>query len=580
MRAFSSLVALAVVVATAAPRPAAADWPPSGRGICTAAATQQHPAITTDGAAGAIVTWQDFRFPRVNVFAEHVLASGVLDAGWPLNGRALLTDPVAMETAAGGQTAPAIVSDGAGGAIVAWQDLRTEANDIDLFAQHILASGAVDPAWPANGAALVQTVGNQQTFVLVADGAGGAFVAWVDGRAGIAATDIFAQHVLVSGVVDPRWPVNGLAVCAAAGAQAFPAIAADGAGGAIVTWQDPRSAATGFDVYAARILDSGANAPGWPVDGRVVCGATGDQGRPTIAPDGAHGAIVAWSDSRVVATSHIFAQHVLGSGTVDPVWPVDGRGVSGSGTIESRPLAVADGAGGAIVNWQGLNVHLNMYAQHVLNTGVVDPAWAPGGQLLNDGLHDATFADIVGDGEGGAVVVWDESGHVLAQRVLFTGDIDPAYPAAGRPLVDLPTNQGDPALVATGSGGAIAAWGDARGVDGDIFAMQVLLATPADVPPPGPGMESIAFALPGPVPARAPLTLHFTLPRAAEVRLAIYDVTGRLVRGLAAGIEPAGEHNVPWDLRDRNGTPVTAGLYFVRLEAGGQALTRRVATLE
>ena len=47
-----------------------------------------------------------------------------------------------------------------------------------------------------------------------------------------------------------------------------------------------------------------------------------------------------------------------------------------------------------------------------------------------------------------------------------------------------------------------------------------------------------------------------------------------------SGIEPAGEHNVAWDLRDRNGTPVTAGLYFVRLEAGGLALTRRVATLE
>src|SRR5262245_25902449 len=118
------LVLAAAVLGGAAGR-ASADWPPCGRAATDAAGSQVHPAITDDGANGAIVVWQDDRFRRVNLFAQHVLANGEVDAAWPLFGRALLADPNTLETsAAGGQFAPVIVSDGAGGAIVAWQDLR------------------------------------------------------------------------------------------------------------------------------------------------------------------------------------------------------------------------------------------------------------------------------------------------------------------------------------------------------------------------------------------------------------------------------------------------------------------------
>src|SRR5262249_59080971 len=93
-----------------APRPGLAAWPASGRALTTAAGIQQHPAITTDGAGGAIVVWQDLRGPKVNVFARHVLASGELDAAWPAEGRALLTDPATLAADAD-QESPAIVSD-------------------------------------------------------------------------------------------------------------------------------------------------------------------------------------------------------------------------------------------------------------------------------------------------------------------------------------------------------------------------------------------------------------------------------------------------------------------------------------
>ena len=92
---FASLL-LVCVALSGATRVASAEWPPCGRGISTAPATQTHATITTEGADGAIVTWQDSRFARVNIFAQHVLASGEVDGAWPVDGRALLNDPPAI----------------------------------------------------------------------------------------------------------------------------------------------------------------------------------------------------------------------------------------------------------------------------------------------------------------------------------------------------------------------------------------------------------------------------------------------------------------------------------------------------
>jgi len=63
-------------------------------------------------------------------------------------------------------------------------------------------------------------------------------------------------------------------------------IASDGAGGAIITWSDLRSG-TDSDIYAQHVLASGLVDPGWPVDGRAICTAAGDQSSPAIVSDGA-----------------------------------------------------------------------------------------------------------------------------------------------------------------------------------------------------------------------------------------------------------------------------------------------------
>ena len=62
--------------------------------------------------------------------------------------------------------------------------------------------------------------------------------------------------------------------------------------------------------------------------------------------------------------------------------------------------------------------------------------------------------------------------------------------------------------------------------------------------------------------------------------IALYDMEGRRVRAVSAGQMAAGEHQLPFDPRDSGGLRISSGLYFVRLETGGQALVRRLAIVE
>ncbi len=578
---FLLVLAAAVVCMMATSRGASAAFPDNGRAVCFDAATQQNSAIATDGAGGAIIAWQDLRTNPGVIAVHHVLATGDVDPTWLHNGRAVLRFPLVNPD--GGQFLPVIVSDGAGGAIVAWMDLRSAASRVDLYAQHVLSDGRLDDTWPGTGVALTTALGDQSNPRMTSDGAGGAIVTWIDTRPGSNGLDVYAQHVLATGVVDPLWPVDGFPVATAADAQHFPVITSDGSGGAVIAWFDSRVAPTEQDIFAQRILNNGTIAPGWPVNGRAICTADFGQSFPTIASDGADGAIIAWSDGRNQFNTRIFAQHVLGSGNVDPAWPLDGRSISGAATFESRALAVSDGAGGAVVTWQGFTDHPadveNLFAQHIQANGIVDPAWPAGGQTLSFRQKIQNRADIASDGAGGAIVAWDEnSKDIFAQHVMANGTLDPAFPADGRALANLPSQQSDVAIVNAGVGGAIVSWTDDRNGNADIFATQVLDAHPTGVPVPTP--PSITFAPAFPNPARGSTTLRFVLPREAQVHVAIYDVAGRRVRELASGARPAGEQTLAWDMRDEAGREVSSGIYFARLEADRQALTQKLVKVK
>jgi hypothetical protein len=63
---------------------------------------------------------------------------------------------------------------------------------------------------------------------------------------------------------------------------------------------------------------------------------------------------------------------------------------------------------------------------------------------------------------------------------------------------------------------------------------------------------------------------------AAPATVALYDVTGRLVRTIARGEYGVGYQAVGWDGRDERGRPVAAGVYFLRTTSAGESRVLKV----
>jgi len=83
-----------------------------------------------------------------------------------------------------------------------------------------------------------------------------------------------------------------------------------------------------------------------------------------------------------------------------------------------------------------------------------------------------------------------------------------------------------------------------------------------------------------PNPFNPVTTIRFDLPGKERVRLAIYDCAGREIVPLLDGECEAGMHEVSWDGRDARGAAVGTGIYFYRLTAGKQALTKKMVLLK
>jgi flagellar hook assembly protein FlgD len=83
-----------------------------------------------------------------------------------------------------------------------------------------------------------------------------------------------------------------------------------------------------------------------------------------------------------------------------------------------------------------------------------------------------------------------------------------------------------------------------------------------------------------PNPFNPTTTITFGAPEDATVRLAVYDVAGRLVRTLIDGPVGLGYRSVVWDGRDERGAPVASGVYFCRMEAEGFGDTAKMVLMK
>lgn len=196
--------------------------------------------------------------------------------------------------------------------------------------------------------------------------------------------------------------------------------------------------------------------------------------------------------------------------------------------------------------------------------------------------------DVVVGGESGVINAWNLAGQQLDGFPLTVNDFVRGTPAFGD--VD-------------GDGGAdlvLAGW-DRNVYIWDLAAPYVAANAPwptycRDAGRTGNALEKLPSDIPaGPAAAAAPVfrvfpnvpnpfnpttRLLFELPAAGAVRVAIYDVHGRVVRELLRGTRAAGRQEVVWDGRDDAGHTAPTGVYWSRIEHGGFVRLRKLTLVK
>ncbi len=79
-----------------------------------------------------------------------------------------------------------------------------------------------------------------------------------------------------------------------------------------------------------------------------------------------------------------------------------------------------------------------------------------------------------------------------------------------------------------------------------------------------------------PNPFNPQTTIAFQLPKASDIRLAIYSLLGEQVAVLSEGRHPAGAHSVVWNGSTGNGHSAASGVYIYRLESREVTLSRKL----
>ena len=558
------LLALSILVTSLHPVTSYAQWGANGNVLSAGVSNQTGPRATPDGSGGAFVTWTDTRNGTADIYAQLVDANGVVQ--WVSNG-------VGVRVATGDQNNPRIVSDDAGGAIIVWTD--DKGGSYNIHAQRIDATGA--GLWGANTVTVCGEQNDQDIVSAIADGAGGVIVVWEDARAGSnAVRDIYAQRLNSGGVA--QWVIDGVPVCTAANAQYFPVLVSDGAGGAIFTWSDSRNGGS-YDIYAQRV--NGAGTVQWTADGVVLCADAGNQDAPAITTDGAGGAIVAWYDWRN-GLPDIYAQRVNPSGAVQ--WNVDGVAVCAAVHSQVDPQIVSDGAGGALVTWnddRGTGTgDTDIFAQRLDPNGAA--LWTPNGEAICSARGTQLYGRVIPDPAGGAIVAWMDTRagglkyDMYAQRVNGAGTVQ--WTANGVALCTAANGQYDPAITGDGAGGALVVWGDYRsGSTYDVYGNRVTFggAIPTGIGD-APAASSVVLGESYPNPFSAGTVLDLALPREADVTLEVFDVAGRRVRAVELGRVAAGSTRLAFDGRDDRARALPSGVYFYRVRAAGETLTRKM----
>ena len=192
------------------------------------------------------------------------------------------------------------------------------------------------------------------------------------------------------------------------------------------------------------------------------------------------------------------------------------------------------------------------------------------------GVQPATISATVSD-------VYQGNSNIAAAEWSFGGAPAPAGSGTAMsgtftsPLVNV-------TVVAPGGsfpGGVVTIWvrgRDAAGNWGNASSLAVPVNSSTAVGDDRPTAFALESNAPNPFGPRT--IIRYALPQTTPVKLAVYDLSGRLVRTLVDGQIAAGFHSAPWDGLDDRGREVGSGIYFYSMKAGSYESTRKMTLIK
>ena len=298
----------------------------------------------------------------------------------------------------------ATCSDGAGGAIVVWQEETAEGVGV-LFATHLLLDASLDPQW-GEGIVVAAAETSRDHVSAVVDAHGGAYLWWIEG------SSIFLTHIESSGVVTAGWPANGRRLGILVAATATPQAFSDGAGGLYIGWQGNTTSLSSMQKTLMHVGPDGLRTGSWR-------GTTLTLSEPVLRPNLPYGVAfapavdggvwMAWArllldeSETMVVSGEYRATHILANGTAARDWSFGGRGVGDWSIGEQRwedefgwrmrPVAIADGGDGGcyvlrhefspeVPGW-GVSARVFRYASN----GRLRVDWSMEGRLVSGGFN-------------------------------------------------------------------------------------------------------------------------------------------------------------------------------------------------
>jgi hypothetical protein len=444
--------------------PAAAVWNFQGNLISSVPGDQHTPASVADGTGGVYITWSEFRAATssFDIRVAHVYGTGVVD--WVVS---------ACE-AAGDQTDPVIDTDGAGGAVIAWVDMRN--GNKDVYANRVGLSGGFHSGWheaDGNGKRITFSPSDELNPAIVHDGANGAYIAW---NLAFSASDldVYLQHVLSSGSLASGFAAGGLGVATPTGHQQRISLATDAGGYALLAWEDERPTNPRHIIYAQRVSPTAVIQ--WAAQGMAVSNGVNDDDWPAIAPAPLGGSVIVWSQVKLPSDGRydLYAQRFNTAGAAQ--WSASNVRVTDYPGSDGSARVSADLTRGLWITWHNLQANDDEFLAVTLLQwdGTIAPGFGSGHQLVYGNILIQRFA-LANAGSAGAVVSWADHRSGLFHRYLqqvSLGGLD-AFQNSGWPLVEQPDGQYEGTVVSDGGIGAIAVWEDGRGSTDAIYAYRV-----------------------------------------------------------------------------------------------------------